>query len=198
MIDSYSGISKKVGMPPGSLIHVGDVQEENTRISVIDYNRDDLEEPVVETVEELLKFRKKDSITWVCLEGLKNVEITELIGQYFNIHPLVLEDILNTHQRPKFEEHEDYLYIVLKGLSLEPDDDSESDHFSVNYEQISILLLNDFVFTFKEKKDDLFLPLIQRIRTSNGRIRSLGPDYLAYAILDTVVDQKFVLLDSMD
>jgi len=185
-------------MPPGSLIHVGDVQEENTRISVIDYNRDDLEEPVVETVEELLKFRKKDSITWVCLEGLKNVEITELIGQYFNIHPLVLEDILNTHQRPKFEEHEDYLYIVLKGLSLEPDDDSESDHFSVNYEQISILLLNDFVFTFKEKKDDLFLPLIQRIRTSNGRIRSLGPDYLAYAILDTVVDQNFVLLDSMD
>tara|TARA_R110002095_G_scaffold71763_2_gene61064 strand:+ start:4055 stop:5137 length:1083 start_codon:yes stop_codon:yes gene_type:complete len=198
MIESYSGISKKVGMPPGSLIHVGNFSEDDTRISVVDYNRVELEEPSVQTVEELLKFREKDSNTWVCLEGLKNVEITELIGQYFNIHPLVLEDILNTHQRPKFEEHEDYLYIVLKGLSQEPPDQSASGGFSVNYEQISILVLNDFVFTFKEKKDDLFLPLIQRIRNSNGRIRTLGTDYLTYAILDTVVDQNFVLLDSMD
>lgn len=198
MIDSYRGFAKKVGMPPGSLIHVGNVQEEDSRISVIDYNQVELVEPSVETVEELLKFREKDSNTWVCLEGLKNVEITELIGQYFEIHPLVLEDILNTHQRPKFEEHKDYLYIVLKGLALEQDDAPDAGNFTVNYEQISILVLNDFVFTFKEKKDDMFLPLIQRIRSSNGRVRSLGTDYLTYAILDTVVDQNFVLLDSMD
>ncbi|MCA9017214.1 MAG: magnesium and cobalt transport protein CorA, partial [Planctomycetaceae bacterium] len=198
MIDSYSGISKKAGMPPGSLVHVGNVQEEDARISVIDYGQDDLEEPVVETVEELLKFREKDSITWVCLEGLKDVKIVELIGKYFDIHPLVLEDILNTHQRPKFEEYDDYLYIVLKGLSLKPDENSDHGGFSVIYEQISILVLKDFVFTFKEKKDDLFLPLIQRLRTSNGRVRSMGPDYLTYAILDMIVDQNFVLLDSMD
>ncbi|WP_339734758.1 magnesium/cobalt transporter CorA [uncultured Gimesia sp.] len=197
MIDSFAGVSKKVGMPPGSLIHVGDFDEEETRISVIDYGRIDLEEPVVETVEDLLKFREKDSITWVCLEGLKNVEITELIGKYFDIHPLVLEDILNTHQRPKFEEFDDYLYIVLKGLSLQHRD-SSSGEFRVEYEQISILVLNDFVFTFKERKDDLFVPLIQRIRNSSGRIRSLGSDYLTYALLDTIVDQNFVLLDSMD
>ncbi|QDV49937.1 Magnesium transport protein CorA [Gimesia fumaroli] len=184
-------------MPPGSLVHIGDFDEEETRISVIDYGRIDLEEPVVETVEDLLKFREKDSITWVCLEGLKNVEITELIGKYFNIHPLVLEDILNTHQRPKFEEYDDYLYIVLKGLSSGENDSSSVD-FRVKYEQVSILVLNDFVFTFKERKDDLFLPLVQRIRNSTGRIRSLGSDYLTYALLDTIVDQNFLLLDSMD
>ncbi|QDT90128.1 magnesium/cobalt transporter CorA [Gimesia algae] len=197
MIDAYRNTSKKVGMPPGSLIHVGDFNEEDTRISVIDYGSIDVEEPSVETVEDLLKFREKDSITWVCLEGLKNVEITELIGKYFDIHPLVLEDILNTHQRPKFEEYDDYLYIVLKGLSL-GEEGVEADEFNVDYEQISILVFNDFVFTFKEWKDELFLPLIQRIRTSTGRIRSLGSDYLTYAILDSIVDQNFVLLDSMD
>lgn len=197
MLDSYSRISKKSGMPPGSLVHVADFDEEETRISVIDYGPSDLEEPVVETVEDLIKFREKDSITWVCLEGLKNVEITELIGKYFDIHPLVLEDILNTHQRPKFEEYDDYLYIVLKGLSL-GENQSITNKFEVDYEQISILVLNDFVFTFKEWKDELFLPLIQRLRNSTGRIRNLGSDYLTYAILDTIVDQNFVLLDSMD
>ncbi|WP_291166631.1 magnesium/cobalt transporter CorA [Gimesia sp.] len=197
MLDAHRNTAKKAGMPPGSLIHVADFNEEDTRISVIDYGPIDIEEPSVETVEDLLKFREKDSITWVCLEGLKNVEITELIGKYFDIHPLVLEDILNTHQRPKFEEYDDYLYIVLKGLSL-GEEEAEPGEFNVDYEQISILVLNDFVFTFKEWKDELFLPLIQRIRSSTGRIRTLGSDYLTYAILDTIIDQNFVLLDSMD
>lgn len=197
MLDSYSGISKKVGMPPGSLIHVGDFDIEDTRISVVDYSQGDLEEPVIETVEDLLKFREKDSITWVCLEGLRNVEVTEEIGKYFEIHPLVLEDILNTHQRPKFEEYDDYLYIVLKGLTV-ADESVNPEDFEVHYEQISIVVLKDFVFTFKEQKDELFLPLIQRIRNSSGRIRNLGTDYLTYGILDTIVDQNFVLLDTMD
>ncbi|QDT83958.1 Magnesium transport protein CorA [Gimesia chilikensis] len=202
MLESYSGISKKAGMPPGSLVHVGDFDEEDTRISVVDYSPGDLEEPVVETVEDLLKFRDKKSITWVLLEGLKNVEVTELIGRHFDIHPLVLEDILNTHQRPKFEEYDDYLYIVLKGLTVADesvaDESVTPDKFEVNYEQISILVLNDFVFTFKEQKDELFLPLIQRIRNQTGKIRSLGTDYLTYAIIDSIVDQNFVLLDTMD
>ncbi|QDT98507.1 magnesium/cobalt transporter CorA [Gimesia aquarii] len=194
MPDSLSNASEKLGMPPGSLIHVGDVLEAESRISVIDYDHEHLEESSIQSVDELLQFRKKETVTWVNIEGLKNVELTELIGQHFHIHPLVLEDILNTHQRPKFEEYDNYLYIVLKGLSLETDNDS----FSVNHEQISILLFDEIVFTFKEKKDDMFLPLIQRIRSSTGRVRSLGTDYLTYTILDTIVDQNFVLLDSLD
>lgn len=194
MSQSFNSSSEKSGMPPGTLIHVGDVLETESRISVIDFNHDYLEEPGIQALDELLQFREKETVTWVNIEGLKNVEVTKMIGTLFDIHPLVLEDILNTHQRPKFEEYDDYLYIVLKGLS--PEDENKS--FSVKYEQISILLFDDIVFTFKEKKDDLFLPLIQRIRNSNGRVRSLGSDYLTYTILDSIVDQNFVLLDSLD
>jgi magnesium transporter len=104
----------------------------------------------------------------------------------------VLEDILNTHQRPKFEEYDDYLYIVLKCLR------AEDDQFAVTREQVSLLVLRNFVFAFKEKKDDLFHPVLQRIKTSKGRLRSMGADYLAYAILDTIVDQFFVLIDTLD
>lgn len=197
MSQSFNSASEKSGMPPGSLVHVGEVLETESRISVIDFNHDYLEEPDIQSVDELLQFRKKETVTWVNMEGLKNVEIMKSIGELFDIHPLVLEDILNTHQRPKFEEYDDFLYIVLKGLAIE-DEEDESDRFSVNYEQISILLFDNIVFTFKEKKDNLFLPLINRIRNSSGRVRSLGTDYLTYTILDSIVDQNFALLDSLD
>ena len=104
----------------------------------------------------------------------------------------MLEDILNTHQRPKFEEFDGYLFIVLKSLL------PKEANFTVNYEQISILLLNNIVFTFKEKMDDVFLPVIQRIRGGKGTLRSLGADYLTHAILDTIVDQYFGLIDALD
>ena len=109
-----------------------------------------------------------------------------------HIHPLVLEDILNTHQRPKLEEHDDYLYIVLKRLSLESDD------FAVSYEQISILVRDDLVVTFKEKNDEIFTPLQHRLMNGKRRIGNLGADYLTYAILDTIVDEMFLILDSID
>jgi magnesium transporter len=116
----------------------------------------------------------------------------EKVGELFGIHQLVLEDILNTHQRPKFEEYEDYLYIVLKGMV------SVGRQFKVDYEQISLLVFDKVVIAFKEKKDELFTPVIQRIRTSKGRFRSLGADFLAYSMLDSIIDQNFVLIDSLD
>ena len=109
-----------------------------------------------------------------------------------HIHPLVLEDILNTHQRPKLEEHDDYLYIVLKRLSLESDD------FAVSYEQISILVRDDLVVTFKEKNDEIFTALQHRLMNGKRRIGNLGADYLTYAILDTIADEMFLILDSID
>jgi magnesium transporter len=105
---------------------------------------------------------------------------------------LVLEDILNTHQRPKLEEHEDYLYIVLK--SLAPD----NDQFNIAYEQVSLIVLKNFVFAFKEKTDSLFSLVATRIENSHGRVRSLGSDYLMYSLLDTIVDQNFGILDQLD
>ncbi len=192
MTESLNKPSDKLGMGPGSLIHVGDVLESESRITVIDYSKKTANEQQIDSIDEILKYKDSDTVTWVIIEGLAKVDIVESIGKIFDIHQLVLEDILNTHQRPKFEEYEDHLFIVLKCLLL------ENEQFSVSYEQISLLVLKNFVFTFKEKNDDLFQPVQQRINTSKGRFRSLGSDYLTYAILDTIVDQNFVLIDSLD
>lgn len=192
MSESLSSASKKAGLPPGSLVHVGEVLETEVRITIVDYNKDVIEEQTVESVEQILQCREKDTVTWVNIEGLGNIELVGAIGEAFNIHPLVLEDILNTHQRPKLEEYDDYLYCVLKGISL------AENGFSVEYEQISMLILNDFVFTFKEKQDELFEPVRRRLRSSKGHFRSQGADYLAYVILDTIVDSYFSLQDSLD
>ncbi|MFA6051274.1 MAG: magnesium/cobalt transporter CorA [Methylobacter sp.] len=192
MSESLSYASEKSGLPPGSLVHVGEVHEHENRITVIDYNKSTVEKRTIETIEELLPYQNTDTITWVIIEGLKDVSIIDAIGQHFGIHGLVLEDILNTHQRPKFEEFDDYLYIVIKAISL------ENGELDIQYEQISLLLLNNFVFTFKEKSDDIFAPIFNRLNNSRSHIRDLGADYLAYVILDTVVDEYFALQDTFD
>jgi len=192
MTSSVNTISNKTGLPPGTLVHVGHVLESFTRITLIDYSKENIEEKELDSIDEILMYKDSKTVTWVIIEGLTDVGIIERVGSIFNVHQLVLEDILNTHQRPKFEEYEHYLYIVLKSLL------AENTGFSVNYEQVSILVFDNFVIVFKEKKDDLFYPVTQRLMTSKGRFRSLGSDYLTYAILDTIVDQNFNLIDSLD
>jgi magnesium transporter len=192
MSESLSYASEKSGLPPGSLVHVGEVHEHENQITVIDYNKSTVEKRTIETIEELLPYQNTDTITWVIIEGLKDVSIIDAIGQHFGIHGLVLEDILNTHQRPKFEEFDDYLYIVIKAISL------ENGELDIQYEQISLLLLNNFVFTFKEKPDDIFAPILNRLNNGKSHIRDLGADFLAYVIMDTVVDEYFALQDTFD
>jgi len=191
MNDSLDTVSEKSGMPPGALVHVGDVHSAESKISIIDYNQGALEERLIESIDDLLHYKDQETVTWVMIDGLSNVEIIEAIGKQFDIHPLVLEDILNTHQRPKFEEYDNYLYVVMKRLSLE-----EGPRSFLN-EQISVLVLENIVFTFKEKADDLFLPLAKRIRNQKSRVRKLGSDYLMYAIIDIIVDQSFIVLDDL-
>ena len=192
MTASLSRASKKTGLPPGSLVHVGKVHEGESRISIVDYNRQIFTERIAKSLDEILPYRETETVTWVHIEGLHDTGLIESIGRHFDIHPLVLEDILNTHQRPKFEDFEDYLFIVLKGLSL------ETGGFTVHYEQISILVMKKFVFTFKEKQDELFYPVRRRLADGKGRSRSRGADYLAYVILDTIVDHYFSVQDSLD
>jgi len=184
--------SEKQGLDPGSLVHVGDVHHSVTRITLVDYSKDHYESHNVSSVEEILEYRNRESITWAIIEGLADASIIESIGKHFNIHPLVLEDILNTHQRPKLEEHDDYLYVVLKSLM------PENDRFSVVYEQVSFLVLKNFIFTFKEKSDPLLSPVLKRLQNSHGRIRSTGADYLMYTILDTIVDLNFDIMDQLE
>lgn len=192
MSDSLSTVADKLGMLPGALVHVGNVHEAVTRLSVVDYTSEYANEHSIQSIDELGLYKDSSSITWVIIEGLTDVGVVADVGAMFDIHPLVLEDILNTHQRPKFEEYDNYLFVVLKCLM------PAKGEFSVNYEQISLLVLNNVVLMFKEKTDDLFHPLLKQVRGSKGRLRSLGSDYLTYAILDTIVDQGFLLIDALD
>ncbi len=192
MPESLSFASEKSGLPPGSLVHVGEVHSHEHKITLINYNKTKIEKRTVQSIEEILPYKTDDAITWVIIDGLKEVSIIDAIGKHFDIHGLVLEDILNTHQRPKFEEFDNYLYIVIKALSL------GDNKLSVDYEQVSLLLMKNFVFTFKEKPDRLFDPLLERLDNEKSNIRKWGSDYLVYLIMDAVVDEYFVLQDAFD
>ncbi len=183
----------KSGLPPGTLIHIGEKHESKSKISVTQYNADALITHEIDSIAELKHLKKTGVITWVNVDGLNDIHIVESIGQELNIHPLVLEDILSTHQRPKLEEYESFLYMVIKGIEFD-----QERNISVDYEQISILLLVDYVITFKEKSDNTFDPIYYYLQNNNSRLRQFGSDYLAYVILDTIVDEYFVVEDNLD
>lgn len=192
MPESVTSASRKAGMPAGELVHVGEVHEVKSSITLLDYDKDNLVIHRIGSVPELLPFQKTNTVTWVIVEGLADINLISELGEAFGIHPLVLEDILNTHQRPKLDEFKDYLYMVFKRFEV------ADDEFMVKQEQISLLLFENFLFTFKEKRDDLFEPVFKRLQAEKGRLREQSSDYLAYIVLDTVVDGYFALQDSLD
>ena len=191
MTRSASHPSAKAGMPPGTLMHVGKQPAAPARITAINFSAAHLDECTIASLADLQRFHQDDTITWVHCEGLHLGGLLEEFGQTFGIHPLVLEDILNTHQRPKFEEYDSYLFIVLKTLAGSTD-------LVIQHEQISLLMFANLLFTFREKQDGLFDTLRQRLLNARGRIRTLGTDYLVYAIMDTVVDHYFALSDTLE
>lgn len=136
--------SKTAGLPPGTLVHVGIVQDEKVKIKIIDYDEKHVEEMEVKTVEECLPFMDKPTITWINIDGIHDLEIIEAIGRYFGIHPLVLEDIVNTSQRPKMEDYADYLFVVLKMVYYDEKDDD------IKIEQVSLILGRNLVISFQE------------------------------------------------
>lgn len=173
---------------PGSLIHVGEERTEKPKISIIDYDKDNFQEKVVDTVEECFPLKDKSTISWINIDGIHQIDIIEKLGKHFELHPLVMEDIVHTTQRPKMEDYDSYIYIVLKMLRLEDDD-------NVKGEQISIILGKDFVLSFQEIEGDTFNSVRERIRNSKGRIRTMGADYLAYALIDSIVDNYFIIIE---
>jgi magnesium transporter len=183
--------SKKAGLPPGTLVHIGEQKAEKVSITVIDYDEGRLQEEEIETVEECFPFKDKPTVTWINVDGIHQVEILELLGECFGLHPLVLEDILNTDQRPKLEDFGDYIFVVLKTFSYNDQSDE------VEPEQISLILGPSLVMSFQEREGDVFNPIRERIRTGKGRIRRMGADYLAYALLDLVVDNYFIVLEQV-
>ena len=183
--------AKRVGLPPGSIIYTGEKRDLNVHISVFDYNEHRLEEKTLKSIEECLAYRDKDTVSWVNLDGVHDTQQIEKLGAHYNIHPLVLEDIVHTTQRPKVDEHDNYLFIVLKMLEF------DSTRNEVTSEQISLILGPSYVISFQENQGDVFDPIRERIRTARGRIRKVGPDYLAYALIDAIVDHYFVVLEKI-
>ena len=156
--------SKKAGLPPGSLIHVGERKIDKTLIRIVDYNETNVNEKTIKDIEECLPCRDEATVTWINIDGLHDINIIEKMGTYFDIHPLILEDILHTGQRPKMEDHESYIYIVLKMLYYDEDKDD------ITEEQFSLILGSTFVISFQEQLVDVFNPLRERIRTKQYRI----------------------------
>jgi magnesium transporter len=183
--------SKKAGLPPGTLIHVGEKKVQDVRITYIDYDQQHFEEKQVPTVEECFRFKATPSVTWINIDGIHDVELMEKLGTQYGVHPLTLEDILNTSQRPKFEEVEGYVFIVLRMLSF------SDDKQTVEGEQVSFILGENFVLSFQERVGDVFDQIRERIRNAKGRIRKMGADYLCYTLLDAIVDGYFAILERL-
>jgi magnesium transporter len=161
-------------------------------VTVIDYDgAGHFEERDATDISRLSETRETAPVTWINVAGLHHLEVMEAIGQGFGIHPLLLEDILNTEQRPKIEQYDNYLYMILKLIRW------HEESGAIETEQISIVLGGRFVLTFQEQEKDIFDPLRQRIRSGKGRIRQQGADYLAYSLLDIVVDHYFLILEHL-
>jgi len=180
--------TKTIGLPPGTPVFVGTQRVEKPRITIIDYDKELLEEKEVVTVEECWPLRDSPTVSWINVDGVHEVEVVEKLDEHFGIHPLVIEDIVNTSQRPKMEDFEDYIFIVLKMLQRTQDGELDA-------EQVSIILGPNFVISFQERPGDVFESVRDRIRRSKGRIRKMGADYLAYALLDALVDGYFTIFE---
>ena len=183
--------SEKLGFPPGSLFFVGEQKTDMVVLTVSNYDEERFEEKPEATIEDCLSYRDLPSTTWIHVCGLHRPDIIESLGRCYGIHHLFLEDILNTAQRPKMEDLEDGLFIVMKAFTLSGDDQTTAG------ERISFILGKNYVISLQEGNADIFEPVRSRLRSGKGRIRSLGPDYLLYALMDTVVDHYFSVLEAL-
>lgn len=180
---------KKPGVSPGTLVHTGRKKVERVRIWYLDYDAGRIQEAEAEDLSACFAFKDSESVTWLNVDGLHDVEVVRSLGEHFGWHPLMLEDIVGIEQRAKVEEYEDYLFVVLPLLSW------DETRRQVVREQLSLVLGEKYVFTFQERWGDVFDPVRDRLRHAKGRIRTRGADYLAYALMDAVVDHCFHVLE---
>ena len=196
-------IRRDLGLPPGTPVYVGGREPTKMRLSVIGYDPIGSWTKTAPSVDELLRYRNPGGVNWININGLKDGEAISRITAAYGIHPLTVEDILNTEHRPKIEEFEDYLFITLKAItwreaaSPESDSPGGGETSGTEYEQISIIFTKDTVITFQEVPGDCFDPIRKRIEANLGRICKMGPDYLAYALVDSIVDSYFIVLEKL-
>lgn len=187
----YSSRNAKAGLPPGSLVYVGNAPDFKPYLEHFEYSPTDARKIIIEN-PNTFEFKEETNLThWVTLFGIHDVHVIEQLGKAFQLHPLLLEDILNTEQRPNAEQYDDIFYASLKMVRW--DDPSKA----VRSEHISILLRENLVLLFQEKPGDVYDDLRNRIETGKGLLRGKGSDYLFYRLLDSVVDQYFVIIEHL-
>ena len=182
--------TKALHQAPGTVTYVGRKEQVETTLEVIDYNADAFERFTSKTPEDAFRFEAEDHTTWINIDGLSNTAEIEKVGKYYELHPLIIEDIVNTNQRPKIDEYRDYFFIVAKMLYYREDGRLENEH-------ISMVLGKNYVLTFQEADGDVFNGVRERLSQAKGRIRSRGADYLVFALLDAIVDNYFVVVEEM-
>jgi magnesium transporter len=180
-----------VGQVPGAAIFVGEKKVDAIEIALIDYDGKGLEQKTLDSVEDISAYHSKDSVTWINVYGLHDVEIVKKIASMFNIHPLTTEDILDTDQRPKLIVYDDYLHFTIKMLKFQKDEKE------ISSEQLSIILGEKFIITFQERRGDVFRNVRERIVKKKGRIRNSGVDYLAYSLIDTLIDEYMLIASDL-
>lgn len=181
---------KASNLPPGTMSYKGQKVSLETVIDIVNYSNQTYKKIDSNNVEDGFHFEGNEQVTWININGLNNLKDIEKLGSHYKLHSLTLEDIVNTSQRPKLEEFQNYIFIVFKMLYFKDDD-------VLQYEHLSMVVGSDYVLTFQESDGDVFNDLRERIETSKGRIRSQGADYLMYAILDAIVDNYFTVIESI-
>ena len=192
LLNPFKRYSEKVGQPPGTLVYLGEERAEPVRITIIDYDETHLQEEEAQTIEACVPFIDTESVTWIQIEGIHEISIIEEIGECFGVNPLLLEDMMNPTHLPKMEVYEDYVFILLKNL------DYNAASPSVSREQISLIIGPNFVVSLQENHSEIFTSIRNRLQNAQGRIRRMQSGYLAYALIDVIVDHYFIVLDEIN
>ena len=185
-------VRKKIGLPPGAIVFTGNRKVEKIWIHYLRYNSEFLEEKKFDNHKRITFHQSKDhEVDWYDIRGLHDTDLIELLGNTFTIHPLILEDVVDTYQRPKYEEFDQGNFIVIKALSF------DATNLKVQTEQVALFFRNDLVITFQEAETDLFEVVRGRIHSGRGRVRLRGADYLVFALLDSIIERYYLVLDEI-
>jgi magnesium transporter len=184
--------SQKSGLPPGTPIHIGEARTGKVRIVAFEYDGQRCVERELARPEECGELELSGEMTWINVDGVHDVQVIQKIGELFGVHALIQEDIANTGQRTKVETYDGWLFIILKMLCQERGDRR------IRFEQVSLLIRSGLVISFQEVEGDVFDPIRERLRHGKGQVRKRGSDYLAYCLMDAVVDEYFLILEALE
>jgi len=181
--------SKKAGLSPGTLIHIGEQRTEAVEITLFNYSGAQCDERTVTDPNDL-RLPADETVTWVNVGGVHKLDVLEAFGKQLGLHPLLLEDLANTDQRPKLDDYETYVFLVMKMLT-------RTDRGDTLVEQVSFVVGRNYVLSFQENGTDVFRPVRDRLRSGKGRLRQQGADYLLHELVDAVVDEYFAVLEAL-